>query len=172
MSLPDVTYGPGHLIPAYAGRTKESGATTGGATTGINGLAVDRHAQPGRKTFRQVSLYNQIVWTPTSGTTTGAKTATVNAKIQDRLTTAGAGSTWANFGTTGITKVMSATTAAGQAVQTASLNVHRSLEGARRFIRAVVTRVFSTTATGQTLEVFGSFLFHDAEAAPATSTGR
>jgi hypothetical protein len=172
-TLPDISYGPAHSVPAFAGRTKVSGDTTAGATTSITGATVfivDRRALPKGRRFGAVTLNVNSVFTPSSGTTTGAKTVTINAKIQHRETTASAGSTWANLGTTGITKVHSATTAAGQAQQVNTLKVHRSLEAAGRFLRAVVTRAFSSTATGQSLEVFGHFDLWRAESNPATST--
>jgi hypothetical protein len=171
MTLPDISYGPAHNVPAFAGRTRLSGDTTGGATTSITGYTIDRLALPRGRTFQAVSLNVHSVFLPTSGTTTGSKTWTINARMQHRSAASGAGSTWANLGTTGISKVHTATTATGQTSPVGhTLKLNRSLEGVGRYLRCIVTRVSSTTATGQSLEVFGSWDFWKAESNPATST--
>jgi hypothetical protein len=107
------------------------------------------------------------------------RTFTFKVDLQHRSATTGAGSTWANFGTTGRTfSVTNSTTASGAATQVVAQQCFEG-EGvfrkAKRFIRfriaPSVANYVSTTATEVGTEFRfkgGVFIFGGADALPAS----
>jgi hypothetical protein len=99
------------------------------------------------------------------------------ADLQDRSATTGAGSTWANFGTTGqsFTVTNATTTTAATLYVTGQMNVGKSLRTARRYIRVKMEGYstkgwFNSTATGHLVNVASVIILGGAQSKPATST--
>jgi hypothetical protein len=102
---------------------------------------------------------------------------TGKADLQDRASTTGVGSTWANFGTTGQTFTLTnaTTTTGATGWVTGQMNIGKSLRMARRYIRVKMEGTstkgwFATTATGNLLNISSVLILGGAQSKPATST--
>lgn len=100
-----------------------------------------------------------------------------NILLQDRSATTGAGSTWANFGTTGQTfTVTNTTTTTAYTVRgVAEFDFGRSIRTARRHIRVHLEGNstkgwFNSTATGHIVNIGSVVILGGAQYMPATST--
>jgi hypothetical protein len=97
--------------------------------------------------------------------------------LQDRSATSGAGSTWANFGTTGqsFTVTNATTTTAATHRGVAEFDFGKSIRTARRYIRINLDGNstkgwFNSTATGHIANLGAVVIFGGAQSKPATST--
>ena len=138
----------------------DSGDT--GAVTAQNGVAINRISGFGQR-FESVDIAIAVWVAQDSG-----RSLVVNSKLQNRETTSGAGSTWADFGATGEVKTFQNTST----VTGVELNgVHRytrNLNGADKWIRIVVTPVPGATTTGDQLTLAAVAILGGAEKLPTT----
>lgn len=99
-----------------------------------------------------------------------------NILLQDRSATTGAGSTWANFGTTGQSfTVTNGTSTAGTFRGVAEFDFGSSIRAIRRHMRTVLDGDstkgwFNSTATGHISNLGSVVIFGGAQSLPATST--
>lgn len=138
----------------------DSGDT--GAETAQVGLAINRISGHGPR-FESVDIAIAIWVEQDSG-----RSMVINSKLQNRETTSGAGSTWADFGATGETLTLQNTSTETGVQLNEVLRYTRNLNGADKWIRVVVTPVPGATATGDQLMLAALAILAGADKVPTT----
>ncbi len=131
----------------------DSGATD--HATEVNGVQVDLQANTGQRYRRVKVTFPYSVSVATTGTS-----VSFASNLQDRDTTSGTGSTYADFGTAPSAHVTTTSTSTG--AHEGVFEYYQELTLANRYLRVQVTPTFSATTTGlASLSYSGQFELQD-----------
>ncbi len=142
----------------------QDSATPPAAGTELDGEAVDLQSITGVRYRRAMVTFPYSY----EAEVTGLPTVTFASNLQDRQTTSGTGSTWADFGTapSNHTSAQAGSSGATGTIL-ATFKYEQDLTLVRRYLRVQVTPVFSATTTGGALNYSNAVVLMDPNHYPA-----
>ena len=120
-----------HVAPAVAGQATAIASGATGNQTAVTGIQIDQNSLP--RKFNAAKAVVEVQYSLTTG-----RTLAFSVDFQHRSATSGAGSTWANFGTTGNTLTVNnatTSTSTGDVVHQATFEGEGVYRTAKRYVR-------------------------------------